>query len=197
MVYPIENVCVYCGSNMGNHSVYRDMAAAMGLALAENGIGLVYGGGSVGLMGILADAVLENGGQVIGIIPENLDRRELKHADLSELHVVNTMHSRKALMAAKADAFVALPGGFGTFEEVLEAVTWLQLGLHAKPVAVLNVNGFYDPLVALIKRGLDDGFIREQSRHALLVGNTPGEVLDKLRQFAPGEFVPKWTELKP
>ncbi|HLY39456.1 MAG TPA: TIGR00730 family Rossman fold protein, partial [Candidatus Binatia bacterium] len=155
----MRRVCVFCGSNVGGRDVYAATARALGAALARAGIGLVYGGGSVGLMGLLADAVLAGGGEVIGVIPRALATREIAHHGLADLRIVESMHERKALMTELADAFVALPGGFGTLEELLEVVTWAQLGLHAKPIAVLNVAGYFDGLIALFEHAIAERFV--------------------------------------
>src|ERR1051326_7718022 len=149
----IQRICVFCGSSRGGNPVYAEAARRLGAALAERGIGLVYGGGQIGLMGIVADAVMAAGGEGIGGIPEALALKEVAHEGLTELRVVGSMHERKALMADLAHAFIAMPGGFGTFEEFCEIVTWAQLGMHTKPCGLLNVNGFYDPLLALFDLG--------------------------------------------
>src|ERR671931_564342 len=145
----MKRICVFCGSNIGLRNVYFAVAQATGVALARRGIGLVYGGGRVGLMGVVADAVLKEGGEVIGVIPEALTTREVAHQGLDDLRVVGSMHERKALMAELANAFIALPGGYGTLEEFCEVLTWAQLGLHRKPCGILNVEGFYDSLLSL------------------------------------------------
>lgn len=156
----------------------------MAALLAENGITIVYGGGSIGLMGVLADAALEAGGRVIGIIPVHLGEKEIAHAGLSELHVVRTMHERKALMMELSDAFIALPGGLGTLEELFEVLTWSQLGLHAKPCGLLNVRGYYDPLLALLDRAVEQGFLRREHR-GLLVDTDPAGLLEQLVNRLP------------
>jgi hypothetical protein len=176
----LRRVCVFCGSSPGIDPVYADAAEALAVALATRGIGLVYGGGGVGLMGILADAVLARGGHVIGVIPDSLLAREVGHRGLPDLRVVASMHERKALMASLADGFIALPGGFGTFEELLEALTWTQLGLHAKRCGVLNVAGFYDPLLAQLDRAVSDGFLKPDNRSLLLASTDPDVLLDGL-----------------
>jgi uncharacterized protein (TIGR00730 family) len=162
-------LCVFCGSSGGGPAVYAGTARALGAALAAGGVGLVYGGGHVGLMGVLADAVLAAGGTAVGVIPQGLVDRELAHTGLTELHVVATMHERKALMAELSDAFAALPGGCGTADELFEILTWAQLGLHAKPVGLLNVAGFFDPLLAWLDRAVRDGFVRAEHRRLLHV----------------------------
>jgi uncharacterized protein (TIGR00730 family) len=176
----VTRVCVFCGSSDGARPVYGDAARAFGAELARRRIGLVYGGGSVGLMGVLADTVLAAGGEVIGVIPRGLASRELAHSGLTEQRVVASMHERKATMAALSDGFVALPGGLGTLEETLEMLTWVQLGIHDKPVAVLNVDGYYDGLLKLLATAVREGFVRREYFDLLLFADTPIEVLDRL-----------------
>jgi len=174
-----ERVCVYCGSSRGDDRYVR-AAREMGTTLAERGIGLVYGGGRVGLMGEVADAALAAGGEVIGVIPKKLEGLELAHRGLTELLVVDNMHQRKHQMAEHADAFVAMPGGFGTLEELFEVTTWTQLNDHIKPVGVLNVDGFYDPLLSMVAHAADEGFIRGVHRNLIAQAATPGALLDAL-----------------
>ena len=171
---------VFCGSRDGARPEYRDAAHALGRTLAARGVGVVYGGASVGLMGAVADAALAAGGEVIGVIPRSLVAREIAHAGLTGLHVVDTMHERKARMAAVADAFVALPGGVGTLEELFEVWTWGQLGLHAKPCGLLDVAGYYAPLLAFVDRGVAEGFIRPAQRQTLIVDDDASRLLDRL-----------------
>ena len=180
-------VCVFCGSNDGDRPAFREAAELVARTLATRGIGIVYGGGRVGLMGTVADAALAAGGQVIGIIPEMLAAREVAHRELSELHVVGSMHERKALMAALSDAFVALPGGFGTLEEMFEVVTWRQLGYHDKPSALLNVEGYYDPLLAFCDAAVARGFVKPRDRGNLISGSDPHALLDALLALLPPE----------
>lgn len=175
-----QRVCVYCGSNTGHDPVFADAAAAVGGLLAERGIGVVYGGGSVGLMGVLADAALAAGGEVIGVIPEKLAGLELGHERLTELIVVDSMHARKMAMARLSDAFLALPGGFGTLEEIFEVTTWTQLNYHVKPVGLLNVAGFYDSLLAFLDQAGERGFIRPLHRGLLVSATEPDTLLDAL-----------------
>lgn len=189
----MKRVCVFCGSNTGIRPAYRDVARQMGAALVQRGIGLVYGGGCVGLMGVLADAVLEYGGHVIGVIPAHLVAKELAHQGLNDLRIVETMHERKAMMADLADAFIALPGGFGTFEEFCEVLTWGQLGLHRKPCGLLNIEGFYAPLLALFDHATSEGFVRDIHRGIVLVEEEPDRLLDRLRDYQPN-VVPKWMD---
>ena len=181
----IRSLCVFCGSSVGNRPEYSAAAAEVGRLLAERGIRLVYGAGNVGLMGILADAALAAGGDVVGVIPQMLVDRELAHRGLTELRIVGTMHERKALMAELSDGFLALPGGLGTFEELCEALTWSQLGIHAKPCGALNVCGFFDHLAALLDHAVQQGFVSEANRNLLGISNNAAELLDRLRQFQP------------
>lgn len=160
----LRRVCVFCGSSNGNRDDYRTSTTMLATELVRRGVGLVYGGACVGLMGLLADEVIAGGGEVIGVIPKAMCDREIAHPGLTDLRVVESMHERKATMAGLADAFIALPGGFGTFEEFCEAVTWTQLGLHRKRCGLLNVGGFYDPLLALFDRAVADGFLKPQNR---------------------------------
>src|SRR5262245_16752506 len=190
----MRRLCVFCGSKAGNRSVYAEAARALGHALAARGLGLVYGGGHIGLMGILADAVLHAGGEVSGVIPEALVAEELAHPQLTALHVVGTMHQRKALMADLADGFAALPGGFGTADELFEILTWAQLGLHAKPVALLNTAGFFDPWLAWLDRAVADGFLRPAHRRLLRVADEPEQLLELLTDFRPEPDVGKWID---
>ena len=181
----IRSLCVYCGANVGALPEYAEAARRMAAALVEHGVTIVYGGGSIGLMGILADAALALGGQVIGVIQEHLSEREIAHARLSELHVVASMHERKALMMELADGFIALPGGLGTLEELFEVLTWCQLGLHVKPCGVLNVRGYYDPLVAFLDRAVEQRFLQRRHRDLLLVDDEPARLLDRLDHWQP------------
>jgi hypothetical protein len=171
---------VYCGSNAGARPEYRDAAAALGRLLAERGISLVYGGGNIGLMGVLARAALEAGGEVIGVIPRAFVEKEAAHLGVSDLRIVASMHERKALMADLSDAFVALPGGLGTLEELFETWTWAQLELHAKPCGLLNVAGFYDPLVAFLDHAVRERFLKPPHRSLLIVESDAGVLVDRL-----------------
>jgi len=177
---------------------YAAAARAFGAAAAARGVGLVYGGGRVGLMGALADGALAAGGEVIGVIPQELVERELAHAGLTELHVVASLHERKALMAELSDAFVALPGGFGTLDELMEQLTWSQLGLHAKPVGLLDVEEYWRPLIALARHATEEGFVREADLAAIAVGGDPEGLLDRLgRLEAAPRPRPKWQKPPP
>ncbi len=189
----MKRVCVFAGSAPGARTEYGTAAAALGRALAARGMGLVYGGARVGLMGILADAVLQVGGEAIGIIPHALVAREVAHAGLTTLHVVETMHERKALMADLADAFIALPGGWGTLDELFEILTWAQLGLHRKPCGLLNVGEFYTPLALFIDQAVTEGFIKPVHRAAIVVDSDPERLLDSLGTVEL-PAVPKWIQ---
>ena len=189
----MKRICVFCGSSLGNRTDYSEAAVTLGGVLARRGIGLVYGGGNVGLMGVIADAVLEAGGEVIGVIPHALAKREIEHQGLTQLHVVDSMHTRKAMMADLADAFIAMPGGVGTFEEFFEAVTWTQLGLHRKPCGLLNVAGFYAPLAAFIDQAVSEGFIKPVHRASIVVDDDAERLLDTLAQVKLPD-VPKWIK---
>jgi uncharacterized protein (TIGR00730 family) len=193
-VPPISRLCVFCGSSTGTNPAIGAATVELGRSLAAADIELVYGGGSIGLMGLLADTVLDAGGRVFGVIPTGLFSREVGHTGLSELAEVGSMHERKALMYERSDAFCALPGGLGTLEELAEITTWAQLGLHAKPIGVLDVDGFYRPLLAFLDRAVDDGLLKAQNRALLVDRATPSELLDALRRHdVPRE--PKWLDL--
>ena len=181
----LRRVCVFCGSSSGTRPVYAQAAAQLGTALADAGVGVVYGGGNVGLMGAVATAALDAGAEVIGVIPQQLLEREIGNLDVTELHVVDSMHERKAMMADLSDAFVALPGGLGTLEELFEVATWSQLGLHVKPVALLDVDGFFGPLTAMLDHAVAEGFVRPEHRRLLLSADGPEQLLDALRAFEP------------
>ncbi len=178
-------ICVYCGSSSGRNPRHEAAARAMGQALARRGIGLVNGGGQVGLMGAVANGALEAGGEAIGVIPRALMDRELGHRGMTALRVVEDMHERKALMAELSDGFVALPGGIGTLEELFEAWTWAGLGIHAKPVGVLDVDGYWDPLIAMVDRMVGEGFLPTHLRDALLVAQEPDALIDALLAYRP------------
>jgi uncharacterized protein (TIGR00730 family) len=178
-------ICVFCGSKHGSRPAYADAAREVGRLLAARRIGLVYGGGHIGLMGVVADAVLAGGGEVVGVIPRSMVDEELAHAGVTELLIVRSMHERKALMAEKADAFLALPGGFGTAEEFFEIVTWRQLRLHAKPIGLLNVDGFFDPLLDWIDRAFAEGFIAPKYRGLIAVSSNAGELIGLLGDLTP------------
>ena len=191
---PNQRICVYCGSNSGSLPDYAQAARDLGAELARRGLTLVYGGGRVGLMGIIADAALSGGGEVIGVIPKALATKEVAHHGLSDLRVVGSMHERKALMVELADAFIALPGGFGTLEEFCEVLTWAQLGLHRKPHGLLNVAGFYDPLLAFFDHAVEKNFIRQIHRELIITESNPTRLLDLLAKAHPPNLN-KWIDL--
>jgi len=190
----VRRVCVYAGSNPGNDPAYADAARELATLVAQRGMGIVYGGGKVGLMGVIADTALAAGGEVIGIMPQALIDREIGHRGVTELKVVDSMHERKALMAELADAFVAVPGGIGTLEELIEVYTWSQLGIHHKACGVLNVNGYYDALAAFLDRAVDSEFLRREHRATLSVADTAEDLLAALAAYTP-PTVGKWLEL--
>jgi uncharacterized protein (TIGR00730 family) len=174
----MKSIAVYCAASPGNKTIYRDAAIALGREIGRRNFRLIYGGGAVGLMGVVADAALEAGAQVIGVLPKSLLHKEIGHKGLTELLIVDSLHERKAAMADRSDAFVALPGGFGTYDEFCEMVTWSQIGLHAKPCGLLNIEGFYDPLLAQFDRAVADGFIRTNSRGRVLAAAGVTELFD-------------------
>ena len=187
----MKRICVYCGSSPGRVPAYREAARGLAAELVSRGIDLVYGGASVGTMGVIADAVLEAGGQVFGVIPQALVDKEVAHHGLSELHVVQSMHERKAKMAELSDGFVALPGGWGTIEEIFEMLTWAQLGFHQKPCGLLNISGYYDHLYTFLKHAFDQHFVREEFRPMIMMEQTAAALLDRYQQYqAPS--VKKW-----
>lgn len=187
----IRRICVFCGSNTGSDPAYAEAARALGQLFAREGIALVYGGGSVGLMGVLADSVLAAGGEAIGVIPQALWAREVGHRGLTDLRIVETMHERKAMMADLADAFIALPGGLGTLEEIFEVWTWAQLGLHQKPLGFLDVNGFYAPLMEFLDRAVRSRFVRDEHRAIAMIARDPEALLKRFESWEPPR-VAKW-----
>lgn len=187
----MKYVCVFCGSSMGVQPAYQQAALALGEALARRKLGLVYGGGNVGLMGTIADATLAAGGEVIGVIPDFMVAKEIAHTGLTQLHIVNSMHERKTMMAQLSDAFVALPGGYGTLEEFCEVLTWAQLGLHQKPFGLLNVNGYYSPLLKFFDQAVTEEFLRPMNRSLVLEAAEPENLLDLLANYQP-QYVDKW-----
>jgi len=188
----LKRVCVFCGSSSGGRPIYENVAIQLRALLSRLGIALVFGGGRVGLMGVLADSVLAAGGQAFGVIPRDLLEKEIAHTRLTHLHVVDSMHERKALMASLADAFVLLPGGYGSWEEFCEVITWAQLGIHCKPCGVLNVAGYYDPLLSLTSLAVTEGFIRPAHREMMIVEAAPDALLSRLAA-APHISEVKWT----
>ena len=191
----MNRICVFCGSALGARPEYGAQARALGQVLAARGIGLVYGGGGIGIMGAVADGVLDAGGDVIGVIPYALSGKERAHPR-AELRIVNTMHERKAMMAELSDAFAVLPGGFGTFDEMFEIVTWAQLGIHRKPVGLLNVAGYFDPLLGMVDRAIAEGFIVSRYREMLVLENDPAALLDRLAAHRPPESIVQWLDMK-
>ncbi|MEZ5425161.1 MAG: TIGR00730 family Rossman fold protein [Pyrinomonadaceae bacterium] len=189
----MKRICVFCGSNPGNDPVFIETAREVGEFLAGENIELVYGGGRIGLMGRIADTVLAAGGRVTGVIPESMARKERAHRGLTDLRIVRSMHERKALMAELSDGFIALPGGFGTFEEFCEILTWSQLGFHAKPCGLLNVGGFYDHLIELFDVSASSGFIRPEHRRLVLVEKSVEKLFEMMREFRPVP-VEKWID---
>lgn len=188
-----KNICVYCGASVGLNPAYQKAAEALGKEIAIKGRTLVYGGGSKGLMGIVADAVLAHGGDVIGVIPQRLVEAETAHYGVTDLRVVPDMHARKAEMIALSDAFIALPGGLGTLEELFEVWTWSQIGYHEKPVSVMNVNGFYDPMLAFLHKTAEEGFVRKSFVDTLLIGESPAELIHDLDTYAPHNLT-RWEK---
>ncbi|OHX12007.1 Rossman fold protein, TIGR00730 family [Chromobacterium amazonense] len=190
----MKSICLFCGSNKGARPEYEAAAREFGRTLAEQGVTLVYGAGNVGLMGVAADAALAAGGRVVGVIPEFLKAKEVAHLGLSELHVTETMHQRKALMAELSDGFVALPGGFGTFDELFEILTWAQLSVHDKPVGMLDVGGFFQPLQAMVDRAVEEGFVPAGNLNLFQRSESLPALLDWMRGYRP-QPVPKWLDL--
>lgn len=181
----MKSVCVFCGSSLGDQPIYRQMAALLGRTLADRRLKLVYGGGNVGLMGVMADAALQRGGEVVGVIPQALVDWEVAHAGLTELIVVQSMHERKARMADASDGFIALPGGYGTFEEFCEILTWSQLAIHSKPCGLLNVNDFYSPLLAQFDRAVEERFLKPEHRSLVLVDTDVDGLLEQMSAYQP------------
>ena len=192
----IKRICVFCGSNHGARSAYTDAAQQLGKALVSQGVGLVYGGGSIGLMTVVADAVLKEKGEVIGVIPHALSSKEFAHDSLTELHLVSSMHERKAMMAELSDAFIAMPGGFGTLDEFFEIVTWAQLGLHTKPIGLLNVGGYFDLLLKFVDYMQQERFISAEHRQLIITSHDPEELLLALIRYKPSQPIPKVIDWK-
>jgi hypothetical protein len=190
----MKRVCVFCASSTGGDALYAEAAQALATELVERGIGIVYGGGSVGLMGVLADTALAGGGEVIGVIPRPLASKELAHTGVTELRLVESMHERKATMGALADGFLTLPGGLGTLEETFEVLTWSLLGIHRKPIGLLNVNGYYDPFLRLLTHAMREGFLRREFLGLLTLGDTPGELLDAMEAWTPPALPRAWLD---
>ena len=192
----IKRICVFCGSNHGARSTYTDAAQQLGKALVSQGMGLVYGGGSIGMMTVVADAVLKEKGEVIGVIPHALSSKEFAHNGLTELHLVSSMHERKAMMAELSDAFIAMPGGFGTLDEFFEIITWAQLGLHTKPIGLLNVGGYFDLLLKFIDYMQQERFISTEHRQLIITSHDPEELLLALIRYKPSQQIPKVIDWK-
>lgn len=188
----MQSICVYCGSSDKMPEIYLQAAAEMGRAIAKRGLRLVYGAGSTGLMGALADAALQAGGEVLGVIPHHFNTPVLAHPNLTQMEIVDTLHQRKARMIELADAFIALPGGYGTLEELFEVLTWAQIGLHQKPVGLLNVNGYYNLLLAMIEQAQQEGFIYDEHRALFTVEAQPAELLDALHNHLPPSGLERW-----
>jgi uncharacterized protein (TIGR00730 family) len=191
----LSSLCVFCGSNAGAHPAYLEAAEAVGRGLAQRGLRVVYGGGKVGMMGAVADAARAEGGEVIGVIPQSIFDLEIGHTGLDDLRVVGSMHERKALMAELSDAFIALPGGIGTLEEVFEVYTWAQLGIHAKPLGLIDVAGYYQPLVAFLDHAVQERFLRAETRTMLAVSERLDDLLAQLERWEP-VTVHKWLDLE-
>ncbi|MFK7970104.1 MAG: TIGR00730 family Rossman fold protein [Bacteroidia bacterium] len=190
----MKNVCVYCGANSGFDPAYAEAGKAFARELAQRGHGLVYGAGNVGMMGIIADEALAHGAHVLGVIPTFLKEKEVCHTGIQEVVVTETMHERKAIMEVRSDAFVALPGGFGTLDELCEILTWAQLGLHQKPIALLNVNGYFDPLLALADHMMQEGFLKKENRNLLIEATEVPALFDMLEQYDPPAPTGKWLD---
>jgi len=192
----VHSVCVFCGSNAGAREAYALATRALARVIAVRGLRLVYGGGSIGLMGVLAEEVLASGGHVIGVVPRRLVEKEVVRSDLSELHVVETMQERKSLMAELSDGFIALPGGFGTLDELFEMLTWTQLGYHRKPCALLNVEGYFERLIAFLDHSVEQRFVTQAHRAMLVVERSPDVLLDRLAAEQPPDSS-KWMDCNP
>lgn len=191
----MKRITVFCGSSFGNEAIYKEQATLLGQTLAKHNIELVYGGANVGLMGAVADGVLNEGGKVIGVLPDFLRSKEIAHTGLTELILVESMHERKTKMNDLCDGVIALPGGFGTLDELFEMITWAQLGLHKKPIAILNINGFYDSLIELLQTMTDKGLLKEANQKMLLVSDDIEDLLDKMKNYTP-PTVGKWIDKK-
>lgn len=189
----MKAILVYCGANVGNKAIYTETAKNLGLELVKRNIKLVYGGGSVGLMGVISTTVMDNGGEVSGIIPNFLDKMEVGNPNITEVVKVDTMHQRKALMEEKCDGIITMPGGYGSMDELFEILSWAQLGLHSKPVGLLNVNGFYDYLILQLDKMVDEGFLKPENRRLLLIDSEIEPLIEKMNSFKP-VFVKKWLD---
>jgi len=191
----MKNICVFCASSLGSNPIYKETAQQLGKIFTDHDIRLIYGGGNVGLMGVIADSVLEHGGEVYGVIPELLMKKEVGHQNLTKLFVVETMHERKTKMFELSDGIIALPGGFGTLEELTEVLTWAQLGMHQKPIGILNINGYYTKLLELFDHMVSEKLLKKENREMVLVSDNPEEFLDLMRKYkAP--ITDKWLDKK-
>jgi uncharacterized protein (TIGR00730 family) len=190
----MKSILVYCGANPGHNPIYKETAESLGKELVKSGIKLIYGGGSLGLMGVISNTVLENGGEVVGIIPNFLDKMEVGNPNLTEIFKVDTMHQRKAMMEELCDGIITLPGGYGSMDEIFEILSWAQLGLHSKPVGLLNVNHFYDFLIKQLDVMVKEGFLRQENRNLLIVDDTIEGLLQKMNDYVPIKNTPKWLE---
>lgn len=192
----MQRICVYTGSNVGRRVEYQQAAYALGRELTARGLGLVYGGGRAGLMGVIADSVFSAGGEVIGVLPKDLFPREIANLQVTTLYEVESMHERKAMMAELADGFIALPGGFGTFDEFFEMLTWAQLGIHHKPIGILNIAHYFDPLLAIVEHAVTEGFVKEEHSHMIISAENPGDLLDTFAAYTPViEGTGKWENI--
>ncbi|MCS1350458.1 TIGR00730 family Rossman fold protein [Mechercharimyces sp. CAU 1602] len=191
----MKRICIFAGSNVGTRQEYQEAAVQLSKELVEYEMDVVFGGSSIGLMGVMANTILDNGGKVVGVIPKNLFRGEMVHTQLTQLFQVKTMHERKAKMGELSDAFIALPGGFGTLEEIFEVVSWGQLGIHQKPIGLYNVAGYYDPLLQLVERGIEDEFIPEEHRDLLICESDPARLIEKIKSSQPPGETDKWKEI--
>lgn len=189
----MKSVCVYCGSNIGRQEAYSNAARILAKSLVDRDIKLIYGGASVGIMGLIADTVLQLGGQAVGVIPDALVQKEVAHKNLTELHVTQSMHERKTLMAELSDGFIAMPGGIGTLEEIFEIWTWAQLGFHKKPCGLLNIEGYFDSLTTFLNHAVEEQFIKTPHRSMLLIDADPEKLLDRFASYEP-PTIPKWVE---
>ncbi len=189
----MKRICVFCGSNKGAKPAYIEAAKSLGKVLVEKNIGLVYGGGKVGLMGVIADEVLAGSGEVIGVIPQSLVAREVAHQNVTQMHIVNSMHERKALMADLSDGFMALPGGMGTFDEFCEILTWAQLGIHQKPCGILNIENYFTPLLAMFDHAMREGFLRDTHRAMVIEATEPETLLELFAKYQP-QHIEKWLD---
>jgi uncharacterized protein (TIGR00730 family) len=189
----MKSICVFCGSSVGSRQIYIEKAKALGTLIAKSKIELVYGGGNIGLMREVADAAIEAGGSVVGVMPKHIVNKEIAHKGITELHIVDTMHERKALMSQLSDAVIAMPGGFGTIDELFEILTWNQLEIINKPTAIFNIDGYFDPLISFVKHAVEEKFVRQEHHYNLIVENDENVLLDRLKSFSPAK-AEKWID---